>query len=52
MQREVKKYLFDIQTCIENIENFIGKPRLFANFEQNTMLQQAVKYSHCKFGIL
>jgi len=43
MQREIKKYLFDIQTCIENIENFIGKPRLFADFEQNTMLQQAVE---------
>ena len=43
MQREVKKYLFDIQSCIENIENYVGKPRLFSNFENNMMLQQAVE---------
>jgi uncharacterized protein with HEPN domain len=43
MQREIKKYLFDIQTCIGNIENFIGAPRIFTNFEQNIMLQQAVE---------
>jgi uncharacterized protein with HEPN domain len=43
MQREIKKYLFDIQTCIENIESFIGVPKVFANFEQNMMLQQAVE---------
>ena len=43
MQREVKKYLFDIQGCIENIENFIGKPKMFASFKQNMMMQQAVE---------
>lgn len=43
MQREIKKYLFDIQGCIEKIENFIGKPQIFASFEQNIMLQQAVE---------
>jgi uncharacterized protein with HEPN domain len=43
MQREIKKYLFDIQGCIEKIENFIGKPKIFASFEQNIMLQQAVE---------
>jgi uncharacterized protein with HEPN domain len=43
MQREVKKYLFDIQSCIENIENYIGKPKIFASFEDNMMLQQAVE---------
>jgi uncharacterized protein with HEPN domain len=43
MQREIKKYLFDIQNCIENIENFVGEPKLFSNFEKNMMLQQAVE---------
>jgi len=43
MQRELKKYLFDIQSCIENIENFVGEPKVFSNFEQNLMLQQAVE---------
>jgi uncharacterized protein with HEPN domain len=43
MQREIKKYLFDIQVCIENIETFLGKPKMFASFEHNIMLQQAVE---------
>jgi uncharacterized protein with HEPN domain len=43
MQREIKKYLYDILTCIENIERFIGIPNVFAKFEQNMMLQQAVE---------
>jgi uncharacterized protein with HEPN domain len=43
MQREIKKYLFDIQTCIENIENFVGTPKIFTHFEKNLMLQQAVE---------
>ncbi|HEY5327069.1 MAG TPA: HepT-like ribonuclease domain-containing protein [Mucilaginibacter sp.] len=43
MQREIKKYLFDIQGCIENIENFIGGSKVFSNFDQNIMVQQAVE---------
>jgi uncharacterized protein with HEPN domain len=43
MQREIKKFLFDIQSCLENIENFIGNPKLFTTFEQNIMLQQAIE---------
>ncbi len=43
MQREIKKYLFDIQSCIENIENYTGKPEIFANFENNMMQQQAIE---------
>jgi uncharacterized protein with HEPN domain len=43
MQREANKYLFDIQTCIENIESFIGTPKMFADFKKNMMLQQAVE---------
>ena len=43
MQREIKKYLFDIHSCIDNIEKYISKPEIFANFENNMMLQQAVE---------
>lgn len=43
MLREVKKYLFDIQSCIENIEAYVGKPEIFTNFDKNMMLQQAVE---------
>ena len=43
MQREGKKYLFDINTCIENIEGFIGDTKIFETFNQNLMLQQAVE---------
>ena len=43
MQREIKKYLFDIQICVENIETFIGEPKMFGSFENNLMLQQAVE---------
>lgn len=43
MQREVKKYLFDILSCIENIEAFVGEPKIYSNFEKNLMLQQAVE---------
>ena len=43
MQRETKKYLFDINTCIENIEEFIGISRVYETFEKNLMLQQAVE---------
>lgn len=43
MQREAKKYLYDIKSCIENIETFIGEPKMYSNFESNLMLQQAIE---------
>jgi len=43
MLREVKKYLFDSQSCIENIEVYVGKPEIFTNFDKNMMLQQAAE---------
>lgn len=43
MDNKEKKYLFDIQTCILNIDNYIGEPKLFDNFESNQMLQDAVE---------
>lgn len=43
MQREVKKYLFDIQSSLNNIESFVGEPKEYSAFENNLMLQQAVE---------
>lgn len=43
MDNKEKKYLFDIQTCIINIESYIGEPKLYEYFEQNKMLQDAVE---------
>ena len=42
MDNKEKKYLFDIQVCIQNIDNYIGEPKLFDQFEKNQMLQDAV----------
>jgi hypothetical protein len=39
MRLEIRKYLFDIQCCIEKIEIFIDKPKIFASFEQIIMRQ-------------
>jgi uncharacterized protein with HEPN domain len=43
MDRNVKKYLFDIATAINCIEDYIGHPKIFANYENNRQLQQAVE---------
>ncbi|HCY41159.1 MAG TPA: antitoxin [Prolixibacteraceae bacterium] len=43
MDNREKKYLFDIQTCIGNIDSYIGDPKLFDTFEKNQMLQDAVE---------
>lgn len=43
MDNKEKKYLFDIQTCINNVDSYIGEPRTFERFEQNKMLQDAVE---------
>lgn len=43
MDNREKKYLFDIQNCISNIDSYIGEPKLFEKFEKNQMLQDAVE---------
>jgi uncharacterized protein with HEPN domain len=43
MQRELKKYLFDVLTCVENIEQFVGTDNDFESFSNNLMLQHAVE---------
>jgi uncharacterized protein with HEPN domain len=43
MDRSVKKFLFDISMAINSIEEYIGTPKLFANYESSRQLQQAVE---------
>jgi uncharacterized protein with HEPN domain len=43
MDRNLKKYLFDISTAISTIEEYVGNPKIFANYEKNRQLQQAVE---------
>lgn len=43
MRREINKYLFDIQTAVNNIESYVGYPKLFKAFKQNLMLQHAIE---------
>ena len=43
MHRELKKYLFDVLTCVENIEQFVGNTSDFEGFFNNLMLQHAVE---------
>jgi len=43
MDRNVKKYLFDIATAINRIEEYIGHPKIFTDYENNRQLQQAVE---------
>jgi uncharacterized protein with HEPN domain len=43
MDNKEKKYLFDIQNSIANIDSYIGEPKLFDKFEKNQMLQDAVE---------
>ena len=43
MDRATKKYLFDISSAINNIEEYVGFPKIFADYERNRQLQQAVE---------
>jgi len=43
MDRNVKKFLFDISTAISNIEDYVGSSMCFADYEKNRQLQQAVE---------
>jgi uncharacterized protein with HEPN domain len=43
MDRNLQKYLFDISTAIDLIDEYIGTPKMFAYYEKNRQLQQAVE---------
>lgn len=40
---KVKKYLFDIQIAIGQIEKFLGNKRNFKAYQENAMLRSAVE---------
>ncbi len=43
MTDEVKKCLQDILDSVNSINEYIGSPRLFANYEKNKFLRRAVE---------
>ncbi len=42
-QHEVKKYLFDIYTSINSINEYLGNERDFAKYQENKLLRRAVE---------
>ena len=43
MDNKAKKLLFDILTSIDNIESYLGDKKVFADYDVNPMLQDAVE---------
>jgi uncharacterized protein with HEPN domain len=43
MKREVRKYLFDINTSIESIFDFLGDKRDFIDYQNNKLLRRGVE---------
>lgn len=43
MNLKIKKLLFDILTSINKIDQYLGEDRIFSNYEENEMLQDAVE---------
>lgn len=50
MNNEAKKLLKDILTCIENIDNYLGRDRDFNNYSENLLLQDAVERNLITIG--
>ena len=43
MKREIKKYLFDIKTSIDSIDNFLGEKRDFFEYQENKLLRRGIE---------
>lgn len=43
MKREIKKYLFDIKTSIESINDYLGDNRDFFKYQQNKLLRRGIE---------
>jgi len=43
MQREVRKYLFDIRESIESIYQFLGDQRDFTIYMENKLLRRGIE---------
>jgi uncharacterized protein with HEPN domain len=50
MVLEVKKLLQDIIICLENIENYIGENKVFTEYSDNFLLQDAVERNLITIG--
>lgn len=43
MKREIKKYLFDIKTSIESINDYLGESRNFLEYQNNKLLRRGIE---------
>jgi len=43
MKREIKKYLFDINTSIDSIFEYLGGERNFFEYQKNKLLRRCVE---------
>ncbi|HEX8378898.1 MAG TPA: HepT-like ribonuclease domain-containing protein [Pedobacter sp.] len=43
MKREVKKYLYDIETSIESINDYLGEDHNFQKYQENKLLRRGVE---------
>lgn len=50
MDIEIKKLLQDILTGIENIESYIGREKIFDQYDSNFMVQDAVERNLITIG--
>ena len=50
MVLEVKKLIQDIIICLENIENYIGENKVFKEYSDNFLLQDAVERNLITLG--
>jgi uncharacterized protein with HEPN domain len=50
MDNRLKKLLKDILICIENIDNYIGEKKVFDEYENNLLLQDAVERNLITIG--
>lgn len=50
MDNEIKKLLQDLIICIDAIDTYIGKKKVFANYDGNLLLQDAVERNLITIG--
>ncbi len=43
MKREIKKYLFDIKTSIDSINEYLGDSRDFFKYQENKLLRRGIE---------
>ncbi len=43
MKLEINKYLFDIRTSIESIEDYLGEKRDFSEYQNNKLLRRGIE---------